>query len=99
MLFSKALVSPGPLVHFPLFLLSFSFSHLNDGDDAAEDADEAEELVGVVVADGVLQAHEGDAREEGARQRHHVADQTVATCDRKHALQNRPSPTYFKAVT
>ena len=57
-----------------------SVSHLNDGDDAAEDADEAEELVGVVVADGVLQADEGHAGEERARQRHHVADQTVATC-------------------
>ena len=87
-----ALVTAGPLVHFLLFVLYYSFSHLNDGDDAAEDADEAEELVGVVVADGVLQADEGHAREEGARQRHHVADQTVATCDIKHALQNRPTP-------
>ena len=83
MLFSMAFVSAGPLAAFPLFHLSFSVSHLNDGDDAAEDADEAEELVGVVVADGVLQADEGHAREEGARQRHHVADQTVATFDIK----------------
>ena len=55
------------------------FSHLYDGDDAAEDADEAEELVGVVVAHGVLQADEGDAGEEGAREGHHVADQPVPT--------------------
>ena len=81
MLFSMAFVTAGPLVHSPSFHLSFSVSHLDDGDDAAEDADEAEELVGVVVADGVLQADEGHAREEGARQRHHVADQTVATWD------------------
>ena len=55
-------------------------SHLYDCDDAAEDADEAEELVGVVVAHRVLQADEGDTREEGAGQGHHVADQPVATC-------------------
>ena len=55
------------------------FSHLYDGDDAAEDADEAEELVGVVVAHGVLQADEGDAGEEGAREGHHVTDQAVPT--------------------
>ena len=54
-------------------------SHLDDGDDTAEDADEAEELVGVVVAHGVLQAYEGDPREEGAGQGHHVANQPLAT--------------------
>ena len=63
-----------------------NLSHLNDGDDAAEDADEAEELVGVVVAHRVLQPHERDAGEEGAGQGHHVADQAVATCEKNNLL-------------
>ncbi len=50
------------------------YSHLCGRDDCAENADEAEELVGVVEVNGVLQTDVGHAEEKSTAQRQHVPD-------------------------
>ena len=51
--------------------------HLSSSNDGSEDPDETQELVRVVVVNGVLQPDVGDPEQEGSTECQHVTNEPI----------------------